>query len=618
MRATMRRFLLLIVLAALAALGIWYATRGSSGRATSTVASSLVPRETLAFVHLPDFRRARADWHETEFYKLWREPAVQEFLQQPLSSVPKQASARQKMQELDALEMKDAFFAITAWENNQPKMVGGFRFTGNAADVERVIGGWRARAQQAAPGATHETVNYQGHQIEVTAENTITIATVYDGNWFFAGNDVPALKLLLDRADRRLTDSATLAADENFTSATRHMPAGYTVMAYGRLSEYLQRLAASLPQEEMHRPQVERLRQVRSICAASAFQNGKIRDVLFVAMPKVEDVADLTRQSLPIATRNSFLYAATVLALNQLGMPATSARGAAAALPAMLQRFPAAFAANGITLEQWNSAFGTEIGLIGDWAENARLPALFATLPVTNAATARSIVAALTSSAQGDSTWTTSERDGVQYFSLPPANPMVPVTPTIAIGSQMLLVGLDAASVESGMKRGAAGTSELGNSPGFKTVEQLVPAAKQSFAYLDTAMLYARLDAALRPMLVMAAAFMPAITQTVDLGKLPPPDVITRHLSPIVMSQSYQGDGYLTESVGPISAYQTIIGIAAVSGAGAAFYQRQIGAGAIAAPGGITPSNPAATAASPSGAEDESSPRASPTPEETP
>jgi hypothetical protein len=76
-------------------------------------------------------------------------------------------------------------------------------------------------------------------------------------------------------------------------------------------------------------------------------------------------------------------------------------------------------------------------------------------------------------------------------------------------------------------------------------------------------------------MLFMSAAFLPGISDTVELNKLPAPEVITRHLSPIVMSQSYDGDGYIAESVGPVTVYQTIVGVAGVAGAAAVFYHHQ-------------------------------------------
>jgi hypothetical protein len=76
-------------------------------------------------------------------------------------------------------------------------------------------------------------------------------------------------------------------------------------------------------------------------------------------------------------------------------------------------------------------------------------------------------------------------------------------------------------------------------------------------------------------MLFMGAAFLPGIAETIDLNKLPAPEVITKHLSPIVMSQSYERDGYMAESIGPVTIYQTLLGAGALGGAAAVLYQQQ-------------------------------------------
>ena len=54
-------------------------------------------------------------------------------------------------------------------------------------------------------------------------------------------------------------------------------------------------------------------------------------------------------------------------------------------------------------------------------------------------------------------------------------------------------------------------------------------------------------------MLLLGAAFLPALSDRVQLDKLPPPEVVTKHLSPIVSSQRYDRDGYVVESIGPIT-----------------------------------------------------------------
>ena len=149
----------------------------------------------------------------------------------------------------------------------------------------------------------------------------------------------------------------------------------------------------------------------------------------------------------------------------------------------------------------------------------------------------------------------------MQYFSTRAGGQLFSFSPTIGLSDRMLVAGADAASVEAAMKRSSNGNSELAASKTFTNAERTVPAAQQAFAYIDPALIYARVDATLRPMLFMSAAFLPGIADTVDLNKLPAPEIITKHLSPIVMSQSYDGNGYIAESVGPVTVYQTIVGV---------------------------------------------------------
>jgi hypothetical protein len=413
---------------------------------------------------------------------------------------------------------------------------------------------------------------YEGHSIEVVSKDAITLATVYDGDWFFAGNDLASLKKLLDRVDERAKEpGTTLSDDDNFKTAMKQMPANYAAICYARIDAYMQKLAARLMAEGMENEQASRLGQIRSVSAATSFANGKIRDVFFVAMPRMEESGELTRTSLALTTKDSFLYAANLLNFpNQITMPSpqTKPRG----MPAALQQFVSAFSGNGITRDDFDGAFAHEVGVIGDWPEKSRLPGLLATLGVKDIAKARKILETLETGLPEADKWTTSQKDDVQYYSKLPSNPLVPVTPTIALSSRLLVAGLDRSSVESAIKRDASPGSSLTATANFKTAGSLVPAPRESFAFLDMALFYDRLDTTVRPMLVMAAAFMPAVNEAVDLGKLPAAEVITKHLSPMVASQSYQGEGYLTEMVGPVSVYQVALGLLAASNQSAPFF----------------------------------------------
>jgi hypothetical protein len=290
-------------------------------------------------------------------------------------------------------------------------------------------------------------------------------------------------------------------------------------------------------------------------------------------MPKVADPGNLTRASLPIANKDTFLYAASILDLRK-GMD-TGWQTPGFGWLGGLQKMLGALSENGVTLEEWKSAFGSEVGLIGTWGTNSQWPSLVAAMPVKDSAKAHQIVTTITTAKGDDVEWTHRERDGAHYYSGGAGPQLFSFSPTIGLSDRMLVVGADIGSVEAAMKRSSGGASELAASRNFQNAERAVPTAQQAFVYLDPALVYARFDATLRPLLAMGAAFLPAVSDTVDLGRLPPADIITKHLTPIVMSQSYRGDGYVAESVGSVPFYQTVIGAVTTGTAAAAIYRQQ-------------------------------------------
>jgi hypothetical protein len=301
-------------------------------------------------------------------------------------------------------------------------------------------------------------------------------------------------------------------------------------------------------------------------------------------MPKLEQSATLTRSSLSLGTKETFFYLAMLLNLGE--RMDTLNQAAVFAGTKIFQ----ALSDSGITAADWKAAFGTELGSLGTWPSSARWPSLLVTLPVTDANKAQQIVEALLR-AEEEGSWTATERDGVRYFSKQTAASFVAITPTITLSDRILIAGLDPTSVEDAIKRARGSSSELADSQTYKGAARLLPAPTNFFAYIDTAQLYSRLDASLRPMLLMAAAFVPAIGSSIDPAKLPAAEVITKHLSPIVSSQRYDGDGYMVESMGPITLDQLGIGIAISSSFGAAAARKTgLGAPATALPVAPSPS----------------------------
>jgi hypothetical protein len=565
----MRRLILLIIALAVASFAGWYYWKLSQ-RISSAPVSALLPRETIFLAFMPDFNRTRDEWHHCDIYQLYREPAVQDFLRKPLANLSKTDAASQTLREIEQLDPKHAFLALTSIDNNNPRFVGGFRFHGSQEEAERVINRWRSTFLQQTPSAKREKLQYQRHEIEMVTADPFSLATTYDRPWFFAATDLTSLKALLDRADYRAKNSeATLDKDEAYRAAVSHRPSNYAAFFYLQPKIFSERLAAlraavrSTPAPD----ETTMIEKMRSITGSMRFENGKIHDVLFLGMPKLEHEATLSRSSLSLGTKETFFYLSMLLNLGE--KIDTLNQAAAFAGTKLLQ----ALTDSGITADDWKGAFGLELASLADWPSSAHWPSLLLTLPVMDAAKAGNIVEAVVRGDE-DASWTDSKKDGVRYFSKQSAASLVAITPTIAVSNRILIAGFNPVSVEEAMKRSGTGSAEFSDSQTYKAAARLLPKPTNFFAYIDTALLYSRLDASLRPMLLMAAAFMPAVAGSIDITKLPSPEVITKHLSPIVSSQRYDSDGYLAESVGPITLDQSAIGVAILSSLGTAARQK--------------------------------------------
>src|SRR5215831_16966004 len=408
----MRRMLFLLIALTVAAFAGWYYWKFSQQLSSAPVAA-LLPRDTIFVAQIPDFNRAHEEWQHCDIYRLYREPAVQDFLSKPLGKTPKTDALSQTLREIEQLSPKNAFVALTSIDNNNPKIVGGFRFHGSQEEAERIIGSWRSVLMVQNASLKREKVQYQGHEIEVAKAAGFSIATVYDPPWFFAATDVPELQQLLDRADRRAsTPDNRLDKDDTYRAASSRRPSNYVAFFYLQPKTFSQRLAAlraavgSTPAPG----EGTMLDKMRCITGSMRFENGKIHDVFFLGMPKLEQNTTLTRSSLSLGTKQTFLYLAMLLNLGE--RMDTLNQAAAFAGTKVFQ----ALSESGITAADWKAAFGIELGSLATWPSGARWPSLFATLSVTDATKARQIVDALLR-AEENGSWIDTEKDGIRYFS---------------------------------------------------------------------------------------------------------------------------------------------------------------------------------------------------------
>src|SRR4051812_41513825 len=356
----MRRLQLLVLLAAVTAGIIWWGFYRARHTSSLGVAS-LLPKETLAVVHVPDFNHSRDQWHRTDLYQLWKEPAVQEFLAKPRSKIPTEGRAGATVEEIASIDLKDAFFAVISIEASAWKWDGGFRCPGNTDAAAKLVESWKARLFGENAEVKQETLDYQGRRIVTESAGIVRVSTTWAGQWFLFANDIENLKVLVDRADGRIKNGDTaLSADETFLAASKHMPGSYAAIVYGRADQLVEKLSAGRETEAGSSDQLALLRQVRSFCGATGFDGGRMRDTVFVGMPKVAELGTLGRTTLPVATRDTFFYVASLLDLRKEIEQGWQTPGFGWLCG--LHRVTSSLAASGVTLEQWKDAFGPEVG----------------------------------------------------------------------------------------------------------------------------------------------------------------------------------------------------------------------------------------------------------------
>ncbi len=574
----MKRFLLFVLVSLVVAFLVLFALRRQPGVAHSA-AAGLLPPDTAILFEIPNAEKNREDWHRTELYALYRETAVQAFLQKPKAQLQERSAFINGWREAGKLRMRDTFLATNSFD--ALRLVGGFEFRCSEKEANTVIEEWKSRLLGKAGNAQRSTSDYEKHRIDVIA-GEVTLASTIVGNRFLAATNIKDLMAMLDRMDGRVKTPA-LESDQNFREAMKEMPADCAWLFYLQPKQLGQKLASLRAQDGRALPpnQQTMLERVRSFSHGMVFDGQKIREVDFAAMPRMFD-AKLTPDTLSLAPPETFLYFATIINLQQLDwnqMLGKAAAGLAAGQKQVL-------AQAGITPDDWRAAFGDEVSLIADWPTSARIPGLVVTLTVRDSSRAKKIVGALAAS----SGWQSNIHDSVQYFTAPMGGSAFAISPTVAVSDRLLVIGGDSARVDRAVAPAKSGTG-LDDSPSFRSAAKLVPSPQQMFAFLDLGALYSRLDATVRPILQMSAAFLPSMTEHVDPAKLPSAEVVARHLSPVVAAQSYTGNGYRSESVGTITIGQTV-GVAAAAWAGTMVLKNR--------PSVILPSPAATSSATPS------------------
>ena len=596
---------------------MYYVQKPGRNGAAPAAAAGYLPADTLLLFAIPDPGQTADNWRTTDLYKIWAEPDVQAFMAKPLALIPPDKHRDDAIAQIEALQPKNVFIAITALDekNNQPRGIAGFQFKGASSDVDHLIAPAKDAFRQKFPAGKADLVNYQGHAVETFATGDgKTVASVYVGDWYLIANDVALLEATVDRLDRRPPAAgATLDKDGLFQAVSAKLSSGYETLIYVRAQPLVERLmalaaASGQPVNEDARTQMAK---VQAFGASTKIENGKLRDTIYTLAPGMpQDSAHLKMGSVALTSADTLFYLAQVFHVpKQIALPPDNGPNVPGPNPAAIfKAFQAQLQARGLTIPMLRAAFGNEGAFQLDWTADHPQPTAVWSLNVKNHDAAVKVVAGLTSAPLGKAVWDAKQAGVLTLHGLTIPN-IDAVKPTLALTGTNLIIGLNSPSVSAAAARESSAAPNFTQSEAYKTAVADVEKPNQAFAYLDSRTLFERVYAVAKPAVLMGAAFLyPQVNNYVDLSKLPPAEVISKHLSPTVMSDVLDPQGQLVESTGSVTMFQAGIGVLSASLAAAVpilqskyagMLFQQAGA-AAAAPGmGPNPGPPASASPAP-------------------
>jgi hypothetical protein len=407
-------------------------------------------------------------------------------------------------------------------------------------------------------------ITYGATEIEIFTDKELTFAQAFRGEWCFIATDLQLLERTLDRYEHRANSGeASLANSDIFKRTLERLPARREVLFFaqlGKLSDRLLALLKAAGQPAMK--EVQELTKLQAVGAATQFDGGQLRDTIFVLAPGSTKEPPLTRDSLALSSPATLVYYAAALPL-KIELPESTAAMVAMVMPGF-DALNKALAEKALSLSDLGVAFGPEMGVLLEWPQQTMQPSFVLALDVRDAAKAKGFVEVLTGGVLGSPAWARNEHDGVTYYVVPQQGIGL-TAPTLALTDKFVVVGLTHMAITEALARLQSGEAKVNGTAAFRAAEQSVKRATSAYGYVDLRGLFERVYGTFRPLLAMSLAFMPDAAQYIDASKLPSTEAISKHLGPIVYSQSTSPEGILVESTGTITMNQALVGVLAGS-----------------------------------------------------
>jgi hypothetical protein len=395
-----------ILLAAAAVIAFYVIKKPGADR---TAAAELVPAETVFFAQLLDLRTSTTRWKKTALHQLLQEPEMQSFLERPREKLPVFRHLNTLGEQMDRIEPREGFFAVTSMESSTPALVAGFSFLGSQNEAETFVATWRADFRKTRPAGRADLVTYGTHEIETFTDKELTVAECFSNGWYFVSNGVESLQRTLDRQDRKLDGATSLARNPRFQQTVQPLPAAPDVLLYGHLAAVTDRLLTMLTAagQKPDAAQMEQLKSIEAIAVSTKIDGALFRDTISVLQPGQPPQPPLARHSLALTSPATLLHYTAALP-ERMELPASSMAALSLVAPGFAS-IEKALAEQGLKISDLGAALGPELGAVMDWPAGAMQPTSVLALDVRDAGKARAFIEVIGSGALGTPAWEKSE-----------------------------------------------------------------------------------------------------------------------------------------------------------------------------------------------------------------
>lgn len=534
-------------------------------------AAEYVPSNTIGLVEITDLPRTKARWKETALYKIWQEPSVQAFFQNSKSLITHNEKTDAWLDKLQKADPKEIFVAVgpmAAPSGSRgpggPKIVAGFDFNGSKQDANALVDELKANYKDAHPSGKTDIQKYGDVEIETFTYGSEAAAFATKDRWFLIATDLDLLKGTLDRMEGKGDAKTALSENATYKTVLAKLPKDSDGVLYLDAKSIIEPLEAELSAAELKG--MDAFKDIQAIAAAFKFDGQNFRDAVYIYKPGGQ-ASPLALNSMSYTSQQTVLYVASALNLDQpLTLPnaALDQSGVLAGLDALRQ----VLAATGVTFDDFKAAFGPELGVMVNWQPGAMQPTPVLVLDVRDKEKATKLLDALIAPAASAGVSLKQEVEGVQYYSIPYGE----VAVTIALTDKMLVFSADQSALKAAIAAAKSGDGRLDKLPGYHDATNRIGKPTGAFGYVDTKTVFENVYGIATKALQVSAFFNPDVAKYGDLSKLPPAGDISKHLDPIVFSESSDENGITIESSGPITFSQIL-----VVGAGIGFsYQNQM------------------------------------------